>query len=339
MKLSTFIVPALAICLAFSTYRLTDYSSSQLDTVPEHIQVAFSNWKMSEGRLYSSPSEQEYRLRVFYEIFKEIKEVNAQQDSYKLGLNEFSDMTLEEFQTKYTGATDFEDDIDSLEAPEDTPADQVDPLDAPATHDWVAKGAFSPITHQKSCGSCWAFASTAALEAAVFIKTNKRVKLSEQVVIDCDTSANGCNGGGMALKYLTSKGTTTLSRVGYLARKGTCKSTHLSSQVYKASKNTGRKANLSVASMKSYIYTAPGFVTVYVDSKFKSYKSGILVNRVSATKNNHAVAGVGYGSNYIKIRNSWNTKWGESGYGRMDIAKSGTYGANNILMRYGGFTY
>lgn len=32
------------------------------------------------------------------------------------------------------------------------------------------------------------------------------------------------------------------------------------------------------------------------------------------TSTDHGIAAVGYGSNYIKVRNSWGASWGDKGY-------------------------
>ncbi|KAM7500713.1 hypothetical protein LguiA_025127 [Lonicera macranthoides] len=45
--------------------------------------------------------------------------------------------------------------------------------------------------------SCWAFATVAALEGMVQIKTGKAFSLSEQEVIDCNAAPNGCRGGSL----------------------------------------------------------------------------------------------------------------------------------------------
>ncbi len=50
-----------------------------------------------------------------------------------------------------------------------------------------------------TCGSCWAFSATSAIESAYYIKYNltcyQAEYLSEQQFIDCDASSNGCEGG------------------------------------------------------------------------------------------------------------------------------------------------
>ena len=58
------------------------------------------------------------------------------------------------------------------------------------------KGAVTPVKSQGSCGSCWIFGATGAMEAANFLKNGKLVSLSEQQVMDCiDMDRDPCNGG------------------------------------------------------------------------------------------------------------------------------------------------
>ena len=53
----------------------------------------------------------------------------------------------------------------------------------------------NPIQNQGSCGSCWAFNTVAVLESAYKMKYNQTIKLSEQFLVDCDHTNNGCDGG------------------------------------------------------------------------------------------------------------------------------------------------
>lgn len=61
--------------------------------------------------------------------------------------------------------------------------------------DWRDKGAVNKVQNQGSCGSCWAFAATATVEASHFIKSAKLIKLSEQQLVDCADNCQGCNSG------------------------------------------------------------------------------------------------------------------------------------------------
>ncbi len=76
---------------------------------------------------------------------------------------------------------------------------------APSGFDWRNIGGENFVTavrNQGSCGSCWAFATTAALEASTLRSNNTPgapLDLSEQVLVSCGSSggndAGSCSGG------------------------------------------------------------------------------------------------------------------------------------------------
>jgi len=71
------------------------------------------------------------------------------------------------------------------------------------------KNWISPVTNQGACGSCWAFASTGAVEAMVNVYFNQLINpdLSEQDVLSC-SGAGTCAGGypSKALDYIKNTG-------------------------------------------------------------------------------------------------------------------------------------
>uniref|UniRef100_A0A7S3CIK4 Peptidase C1A papain C-terminal domain-containing protein n=1 Tax=Strombidium rassoulzadegani TaxID=1082188 RepID=A0A7S3CIK4_9SPIT len=62
--------------------------------------------------------------------------------------------------------------------------------------------------------------------------------------------------------------------------------------------------------------------------KFQFYKKGIFSEKDCSTSTNHAVIGVGFGydeetdQEYVIIKNSWGTGWGENGYIRVSSDQS-----------------
>ena len=55
-------------------------------------------------------------------------------------------------------------------------------------------------------------------------------------------------------------------------------------------------------------------VAIEVTQTFSAYKSGILRDNTCAKNSNHAVAAVGFTPQYILVKNSWGTRWGDRGF-------------------------
>jgi len=54
-------------------------------------------------RPHQNSAPDTFRLSIFHETLRNIEETNSRQSDYELGLNQFSDITQEEFVATYLG--------------------------------------------------------------------------------------------------------------------------------------------------------------------------------------------------------------------------------------------
>lgn len=233
-------------------------------------------------------------------------------------VNEFSDLSKDEFLSMYA----------NLRQPDVRSAwgndgflgyHESEEMDLLGDVDWVSKGAVTPVKNQGQCGSCWSFSVTGALEGRYQIATGRLVSLSEQQFVDCDSQESGCNGGypPEALSWAKGRAICREDSYPYTARDGSCRASSCSPGIT-AGEITGYRQVPSGSSsgLASALNSGPVSVAVDANDPFGSYGGGVLTNRCG-TSLNHAVLAVGYTSNYWKVKNSWGSRWGESGYIRM----------------------
>ncbi|KAF6163047.1 hypothetical protein GIB67_001375 [Kingdonia uniflora] len=183
----------------------------------------FSSWCTQHGKSYSSEEEKLYRLKVFEDNLNFVKQHNTRLNStYTLSLNMFSDLTHYEFKASRFGLSS----SPVVKSILQVPKEGVTVSDIPASIDWRSKGAVTAVKDQASCGACWAFSSTGAIEGINQIVTGSLVSLSEQELVDCDKSYNnGCNGGLMDYAFewtIKNQGIDTEKDYPYQAGDRTC---------------------------------------------------------------------------------------------------------------------
>jgi len=235
----------------------------------------------------------------------------------QVAMNKFADLSANEFGRMYNGLS--------------VPANYVHTatfvpttVSLPATWDWNAQGAVTPIKNQGQCGSCWAFSTTGSVEGCHFLGAKGLASLSEQNLVDCSTAQGnqGCNGGLMtqAMDYIISnKGIDTESSYPYTAQDGTC--------VYNAANSAstlGAYTNVATGDengLQSSVYSGPTSVAIDASqSSFQFYSSGVYSDpNCSSTQLDHGVLAVGWGADssgnaYWLVKNSWGTDWGLAGF-------------------------
>ena len=313
------IIAATAILLGVALY--AGIHQAHQAEIPQEVRAQFQKWKVSQNRLYGSPSEDHYRLSIFHKNLRMIEAHNAQAHSYTLGINQFADMTKEEFLAKYSGGP-------FVPPQEPTEYTELSLKRLPASRDWSQKGVVTPIKNQGRCGSCWSFSTTGAIEGLKAIRGHGLTSLSEQQLIDCTRGSymnHGCSGGVplKAMMYVINKGgIETESAYPYQGKVEPCRA-KLSKFVYKI-KGVGRAKPLDNDGLKAAVANQP--VSVIIDCHSIMFYKGGIINQGCGQALNHAVLAVGYGTSgktpYWKVKNSWGAKWGEKGYMRI-LRKSG----------------
>ncbi|KDP38777.1 hypothetical protein JCGZ_05113 [Jatropha curcas] len=185
------------------------------------------------------------------------------------------------------------------------------------------------LRHLRRCRlrCCWAFSAVAAMEGITKLSTGKLISLSEQELVDCDTSGEdqGCEGGLMddAFGFIKKNGgLTTEANYPYQGTDDTCNTKKAADKAAKINGYEDVPANSEQALLKA-VANQP--VSVAIDasgSAFQFYSGGVFTGDCG-TELDHGVTAVGYGTSddgtkYWLVKNSWGTSWGENGYIRME---------------------
>ncbi|KAI9182756.1 hypothetical protein LWI28_028615 [Acer negundo] len=302
-----------------------DHRNAELLGAEHH----FSLFKKRFGKSYDSQEEHDHRFRIFQANLRRAARHQKLDPSATHGVTRFSDLTPAEFRRSHLG-------LRNLRFPKDAQKAPILPTnDLPEDFDWREKGAVTPVKNQGSCGSCWSFSATGALEGAHFLATGKLVSLSEQQLVDCDHECDpeeagscdsGCNGGLMnsAFEYTLKAG--GLMREEDYPYTGTDRSTCK----FDKTKIVSSVANFSVVSLDEEQIAANlvknGPLAVAINAVFmQTYVGGVSCPYICSKHLDHGVLLVGYGKAgyapvrlkekpYWIIKNSWGETWGENGF-------------------------
>jgi len=251
---------------------------------------------------FLSGDTQEYSSR--FEIFKNnlhyISQYNAQNNGVTLAVNQFADLTREEFASKLAASR-------RAGNAEFAPSSVVDP---PPTFDWRAKGVVGPVRNEGECGSAYLFSLVDSISSIYAIETKStHTPLDPEQVEKCAT--DGCDGGDpdTVLAYIQKHG------IAFNFTEGDCPKGKVESGVCITGDACVAPKNED-ALAEALVEQGPLVVNIDASlSSFMLYDAGVYnPHNCSTTELDHSLLVVGYTADAWICQNSWGTTWGIQGY-------------------------
>uniref|UniRef100_A0A6G1SGX9 Cathepsin L n=1 Tax=Aceria tosichella TaxID=561515 RepID=A0A6G1SGX9_9ACAR len=325
-----FLIVVAVACLAFI---------GQLVSTRHHSSASeWIQYKKQHGKIYETPEEDAYRFSLFLAAKDKIESHNRNFSvSYKLGLNHLSDWSPEEL-SKLTGFQYNANEDESFETTsqsfmndwflQNIMAEQI-PVGT-WQFDWRQRpGRVGRVKDQGRCASGWAFATTGLLEGQQLARNRSAsclIPLSEQQLMDCSNSNDGCHGGRVSLALddiAQMGGIESELNYPYVAKRADKCNFNRSKSVMTDS-GFVRVAVLDPDQLLKVVYHyGPVAVGIAATENFLAYKSGVFDDSSSRKgARNHAILIVGFGGGldetpYWVAKNSFGDKWGEEGYIRV----------------------
>jgi len=193
---------------------------------------------------------------------------------------------------------------------------------------WTTLESLKTVHNQGGCGSCWALASVAVLDAhAEIYNPGMSRTFSAQELLSCVPNPHSCGGTGgcsgsteeYGFAWAMIYGMATDASYNYTARTGkTCLLGQGNREAVAGVSNFVKLPANDYESLMQAIATV-GPISISVDASWGNYESGVYMGcSKNHTTIDHAVQLVGYGTesgqDYWLVRNSWSAKWGDGGY-------------------------
>ena len=172
-------------------------------TVAKSDDAAFIQFIAKHNKNYSNQIEMNRRKSNWKKSKWEVAELNSIGGTATYAVNFSGDMDDNEYR-KILGLAADAANRNLEESPMlDDEADRRQLQTTSPDIDWSVQGRGNApaVKDQGMCGACWAFTATSVLESAISIRKTGTgvlvppVRLSEQQLVDCNTTNSGCTGG------------------------------------------------------------------------------------------------------------------------------------------------
>ncbi|TDW96567.1 C1 family peptidase [Dinghuibacter silviterrae] len=192
--------------------------------------------------------------------------------------------------------------------------------------DW---GLVSPVKDQKSCGSCWVFATLATYESSYAFRNSKAiVNLSAQNALNCSGAGN-CIGGNpaMLLDWWVSRRVLLKNEFDqpYNGFFGSCSDVMGKYKAVAWDFVDASRFIPSTTDIKRAI-SRHGAVLAGVSAtlSFERLRGSYTYNESTNLRTNHVISIVGWDDDREAwlVKNSWGTQWGDNGYGWIGYASN-----------------
>ncbi|KAK6030055.1 papain family cysteine protease [Ostertagia ostertagi] len=215
---------------------------------------------------------------------------------------------------------------------------QRDGFKRPAEVDWAKAGKLTPVKDQGQCGSCWAFATVASVEAANAIKTGNLTRLSEQEMVDCDTQNNGCQGGyrPYAMRFVQQKGLMKEEQYPYVGtHQNTCL---LKPDTVRAPKRDVQERVFiqSHRMLSANEEVIADWIASNGPVTFGQFLTVMNVRRLHVQLPKRYLCPYKdrlreNGQPFWLVKNSWGTRWGQAGYFKLARGQNACGAANSVV--------
>jgi len=300
----------------------------------EEKKTLFKVFQSTHSKKYDDVKESERRYEIFRQNLDRIDDMNSKQPHSQHHISKYADWTQEEFQQLNGFSSFYKNKLSRFvsQAEERKALHGYVEYDSkklvsksksqknlPSAWDWRNYGAVTPVKDQLNCGACWAFAAVGDIEGTWQLNTGQLLSLSEQEVISCAATADGCSGGMMSDAYrfvIENDGVETI--LDYPYSRGLTGQCQLDRSLNEVSISSWTLLQTSsVEELQAALKTLGPIAIAINADQMQFYSTGIDVCVTSAPVN-HAVLLVGYGNengeDYWIIKNSWGVDWGDNGY-------------------------